>query len=151
MEILWELVEALLQKNSSKIFDTLDQKLSATLPLPMCEKIKMVIRKRLTHQMATTFSSIRLSAAAEYLGFSSDPDACWTYIKEHGWTMSPNNIATGIENSSDEAYILPPPVKHSSAVYESTKSVFGNGGEIKAKLSTLTQMIAFLEQKRTNT
>jgi len=153
MEILWELVDALLQKNASKIFDTLDQKMNSTLPLSMCERITMVIRKRLTYQMATTFSSIRLSAAAEYLGFSSVPDTCWNYLKEHGWTMSPNNIAAPKANSSEmmEVYILPPPVKQPMEVYHPKNSFIVNGSEIKQKISTWTEMMTFLEQKRTNT
>jgi hypothetical protein len=67
--------------------------------------------------------------------------------------MSPNSIAARKENSNEmmEAYILPPPVKQSIAVYHPKKSFIGNGSEIKPKISTWTEMITFLEQKRTNT
>jgi hypothetical protein len=153
MDILWELVEALLQKDSSRVFNTLEQKLCSTISLPVCDKIRMVLRQRFAYQMATTFSSIRLPVAAQYLGFSTDIKACWSYLKEHGWTLSPSTIATTTENDSvmDDTYLLPPSVKQPLLVWSSKTSLLIDGSELHQKMSALTEMVAFMEQKRTNT
>ena len=149
MEILWNLTQALLLKNTPRAFSVLVHMKSLSELNPLSEKLSSVVRERTAHHLAIMYKKLRPSFAAKQLGFpATSVDNVLQYLKQLGWTT----VQGTSELTKDEMFLVPPSAKSKlSSPFSANTSASASISDMEHKLQTLTEVVAFLEQKRTNT
>mmetsp|Transcript_24843 Transcript_24843/g.35606 ORF Transcript_24843/g.35606 Transcript_24843/m.35606 type:complete len:254 (+) Transcript_24843:50-811(+) len=147
MDILWNLANNLLLKDSPKIFQILERMIMDSTLSFVSEKMATVIRQRLVCQLAISFLSIRLSTAAYYLGYTS-PKEAMQYLISLGWTAA---------TTTDDVFLSPPNKQSDSWLLLLSQSFYpaASVDSISNDSSAISEVeckfLTFLEQKRMNT
>jgi len=137
---LWKITCGIINSDSESVFNliqTLERESEELLEKENmkneCGNLRDIYRSRLEKSFTKCYSKLSVQNAQKLLGFQNDEDTL-NYMKDSGWKT--------ISGKENKMYLTPPSSLQKSVSVENASNT------IDEKLTTLTDMVMFMEKKR---